>query len=124
MYKLYENILNIYVDEIDDFSEWFYMPIKLHFDCWEIGDYAEMTALYREMFGKPNGFEYLDVRLSDLKRVLNIVTEYPGIDRADIYQRLGLNGRKYGGIISSVLVANNLIIEEQLKSKRLLYPIS
>tara|TARA_B100001063_G_C16778636_1_gene568355 strand:- start:1466 stop:2506 length:1041 start_codon:yes stop_codon:yes gene_type:complete len=103
---------------------WEYYAIKHHFDNWLIPEYLEMVNHYRSTMKRPEAYEYLDQRLDDLKRVIQKVHEVPGIDRAKIYSLLKLNGRSYGSIITSVLVANNVIREEQVRSKKILYPVN
>ena len=81
-----------------------------------------MIQHYRETFNKPKSFVYLDERLTDLEKVIKKVTAEPGIERKNLYKSLELNGRSYGSIITNVLVDNGLIMEEQIKSKRMLFP--
>lgn len=104
--------------------EWEYLAIKNHFDNWSIPEYIEMVNHYRSTMKRPGAYEYLDKRLDDLKQVIQKVHEVPGIDRAKLYSLLKLNGRSYGSIITSVLVANNVIREEKVRSKRILYPVN
>ena len=123
--QLYSNNEALFLSEEtedNDFVEWHYQPIKAHFDFWKINDYKEMIQQYREIFNKPKSFVYLDERLVDLEKVIQKVSAEPGIERKNLYKVLGLNGRSYGSIITTVLVDNGLIMEEQTKSKRMLFP--
>ena len=103
---------------------WEYHAIKHHFDNWLIPEYLEMVNHYRSMMKRPEAYEYLDKRLDDLNQVIQKVHEVPGIERSKVYKLLKLNGRSYGSIITSVLVANNVIKEVQVGSKKILSPIS
>jgi len=125
--QLYSNNEVIFLSEEteeSEFSEWHYPPIKTHFDFWKIDDYKQMIQHYRDTFNKPKSFAYLDERLADLEKVIKKVSAEPGIERKNLYKSLELNGRSYGSIITNVLVDNGLIMEEQIKSKRMLYPSS
>jgi hypothetical protein len=106
----------------DDVGAWYYTPVKTHFDAWEIDEYEKMTEHVRRIFNRPVVFAYLDERLENLKKVIQQVQKEPGIERKNLYAALELNGRSYGSIITNVLVDNGIIIEEQQKSKRRLYP--
>ncbi|SNY58465.1 hypothetical protein SAMN06297280_3411 [Arsukibacterium tuosuense] len=105
------------------FNAWYYEPVKKHFDAWEIDEYKKMSEHVRRIFNRPDAFLYLDKRLENLKKVIQQVKKEPGIERKSLYVALDLNARSYSSIITTVLVDNGIIMEEQQKSKRRLYPL-
>lgn len=82
-----------------------------------------MSEHVRRIFNRPDAFLYLDKRLENLKKVIQQVQKEPGIERKNLYVALDLNARSYSSIITTVLVDNGIIMEEQQKSKRRLYPL-
>ncbi|KXS36213.1 MAG: hypothetical protein AWU56_328 [Idiomarina sp. T82-3] len=102
-------------------SGWSYYPVRCHLDSWRVEDFNKMVSSIRQL-GDRSAYDYLEVILNNLQKVIGLVHREPGLSRTLIYKETGLNPNVYGQHISSCLIRNNILREKKVGSKRLLYP--
>jgi hypothetical protein len=124
LYSHNKTVLSFDDNEDNQYTAWHFESINTHLNLWKIDEYKKMVEHYRSTFNNPELYNNLDERLENLTMVIKLVKEEPGIERKNLYKKLSLNGRSYSSFITRYLVDNGILMEEQTKSKRMLYPSS